>query len=376
MAKNRASVERCDRRLEGTGATYSVDRFKGQEWDLELMQFTDASIYQAAAYGAARWGADNLTHVTVTRDGTVIAMAQARHVRFPLIGGGVAYVPAGPIWQRSGNDADTENLALILRALRKWLTVRGGVHLLVSPNMDSEFTAARTVFESEGFKWREKQARTIIMDIRPPLDELRSGTRRKWRQTLQKAERNALDVTITTDIDDYDIGLSLYTEMHQRKKFARFTDMYAFRKMQEQLPDPARMQILVCRDGEKPVAAIAWATVGNTGLPLLAATGAGALKSGAAYIMWWGMVKWLKEHGFEYCDLGGVNAERNPGGYTFKTGMGKTHGRDIVSIGDFDCYKSGLSHLAYMSARWLRNTRQNVTLWKERHRSAKGSKSS
>ena len=45
-----------------------IDGQTAEAWDGILAQFDDASIYQTWAYGAVRWGCNNLSEVTLSSD--------------------------------------------------------------------------------------------------------------------------------------------------------------------------------------------------------------------------------------------------------------------------------------------------------------------
>jgi hypothetical protein len=69
--------------------------------------------------------------------------------------------------------------------------------------------------------------------------------------------------------------------------------------------------------------------MGDSGIYLLGATSDAGLTSKGAYLLQWTVIQWLKENGFRWYDLGGIDPERNPGVYRFKRGMS---GSDISQI--------------------------------------------
>ena len=70
--------------------TVRVDQTDASEWSELLCQFEDASIYQSWAYGSVHWGDRQLSHLVLERDSKVVAMAQVRVVRLPLVRKGIA----------------------------------------------------------------------------------------------------------------------------------------------------------------------------------------------------------------------------------------------------------------------------------------------
>ena len=96
-----------------------LDEVTEPEWSDLLPRFDDASIYQAWPYGAVCWGSRQLSHLVLKRNGNVVAMAQVRIVRLPLIGKGIAYVRWGPLCRRVGEPFDEEVLRAIEKRIRE-----------------------------------------------------------------------------------------------------------------------------------------------------------------------------------------------------------------------------------------------------------------
>jgi hypothetical protein len=57
----------------------------------------------------------------------------------------------------------------------------------------------------------------------------------------------------------------------------------------------------------------------------------------------WAFLEWLKENGFLYYDLNGINPEKNPGTYYFKRGLAGKNGLDLEFLGKFQVVDSILS---------------------------------
>src|SRR5690349_19413270 len=79
-----------------------VDGMDPGAWEEVLTGFDDATIYQSWAYGAVRWGAARVSHLVLRRDGEVVAAAQLRIARVPVLPLGVAYLRWGPLCRRRG----------------------------------------------------------------------------------------------------------------------------------------------------------------------------------------------------------------------------------------------------------------------------------
>ena len=94
------------------GYTAEFDIVDKYEWDKIIDQFSDANIYQTWSYDAIRCGEENISHLVLRLADKIIAAAQARIVRLPLLGLGAAYVRWGPLWQLRNQTVDPASLSL------------------------------------------------------------------------------------------------------------------------------------------------------------------------------------------------------------------------------------------------------------------------
>ncbi len=182
--------------------------------------------------------------------------------------------------------------------------------------------------------------RTFVLDLTPPLDELRKGLDQKWRNQLNRAEKNGLTITEGHEMDLFSQFVDLYTEMWQRKKFKEGVDINEFARIQRALPASKRMKVLICSSENKPVAGCVCSSVGLSGNYLLGATSDEGLRTKGSYLLQWRIIMWLKQLGCLYYDLGEIDPDRNPGVYHFKRGLS---GRDHTRIGSLEACENLLS---------------------------------
>ena len=130
-------------------------------------------------------------------------------------------------------------------------------------------------------------------------------------------------------LPEYQVFMDMYKEMWARKRFETSVNVDEFRRIQEELTGNQRMKVLICRQGDTPVASIVCSAMGNSAIYLLGATSDHGLKSKGAYLLQWETIKWLQTRGVRFYDLGGIDPERNPGVYEFKSGLS---GDDLSQI--------------------------------------------
>src|SRR5579862_1635062 len=111
-----------------------IDRASSSEWAAMLDLFHDANLYQTWSYGAVRWGAVNLSHLVVKKNGKVMAIAQLRIVRSAIPKLGIAYLRWGPLWERRGEQSILDTAAYTAQILEQEYVRKRGLLLRVLPN--------------------------------------------------------------------------------------------------------------------------------------------------------------------------------------------------------------------------------------------------
>jgi len=318
----------------GSDWQIEVDGSSPAEWTAMLNLFSDANIYQTHSYGAIRWGAKNLSHLVLKRDRDVVAIAQLRIVRPTPFKFGMAYLRWGPLFERTGRPLDPEVAKAVAQALQNEYGGRRKLYLRVLPNAftgSPRATLVQNAFASFTVEPPsvENTDRTLLLDLSPSLNELRRRLDKKWRNQLSRAEKNNLAVVGGTGSEEYRTFSRLYQEMQRRKNLETTVDVEEFGRIQEDLPAPHRMRALICIAQGVPVAGLVAAAMGDSAIYVLGATGDDGLNSKGAYLLQWTLISWLKENGYRWYDLGGIDPERNPGVYHFKAGLS---GADVCRV--------------------------------------------
>lgn len=348
---------------EDTSSTYTVevDRVDEAEWSAMLDDFQDANVYQTWAYGAVRWQESSLSHLVVRENGRVIAVAQLRIVRPGNLRFGIAYLRWGPLWQRQGSSLSPTTAKVVVRALHEEYVRRRGLHLEILPNafVDSAegeiLSAAFASYRSIGGNKpvADENYRTFLVDLTPTLEELRAKLQKKWRNQLNAAERNGLEVKVGSERSLFEQFQQLYEEMWARKKFDTGVSVEEFLRIQDRLPDFQKMVALICYSEGRPVAGLVCSKLGNTAIYLLGATNDVGMKVKGSYLLQWTAIQLLKSSGTTAYDLGGIDPEGNPGVYHFKSGFS---GKDVSHLGGVVACESRLSGAFVKTARVLRRS--------------------
>jgi hypothetical protein len=334
------------------GFKAEVGRQEKNNWHKIIQEFDDLSIYQTWSYEVPRRGPDAINHLVLRDERGVVAAAQVRIMTIPWLQAGVAYVPWGPLWKVKGERVNPEVFRQVIRALRNEYAAQRGMLLRIFPySFEDEDLGIRTIFLEEGFREQKKKGgdRTLILDIRPDIHDLRKNLHQKWRNCLNQAEKKHLDVIEGDDDGLFRMFIGLYQEMLERKKFRQPNDINEFRQIQGDLPDGWKLRIFLCRADDGIGAGAICSALGNKGIYLFGATNNIGLANKGAYLLQWRIIQWLKATGCIYYDLNGIDPIRNPGTYRFKAGISGANGRDVFFLGRYDSYSTAQG---FFISRW------------------------
>lgn len=346
-----------------SGFSAEFDRVDEATWSELLSRFDDANIYQSWSYDGVRCGRENISHFVLRQDGEIVAAAQARLKRVPLLNAGIAYVRWAPAWRRRAHEPSLDVLRQAIRAMRNEYAGRRGLALRIYPAVFREDDVSYTrILAEEGFTpvSSANTDRTLVLDLGHSLQELRKGLKQHWSRYLKVAEKNNLEVLEGTADELFELFIAMYREMIGRKRFAEPNDINDFRKIQKSLPDKLKMRISICRADGQPCAGHILSAIGNTGVYLFGATPNSGLKSRGSYLLHWRTIEWLKARGFSYYDLNGINPVTNPGTYKFKSDLCGERGRDVHFLGRFDARGNMLSHSSVACGDRLRTAYQRM----------------
>jgi lipid II:glycine glycyltransferase (peptidoglycan interpeptide bridge formation enzyme) len=282
----------------------------------------------------------------------IVAAVQCWIVKIPIFGWGIAHVKCGPMWQKSDTEKNHEIFRYIVRALKKEYADKRGLLLRVIPNIaDGHIESIISILTEEGFTKCKTSPyyRTFIIDLSHSEAELRKALKRRWRTKLKHAEKFPIGVIEGSGKDIFASLIDIYNETRTRKKFKDNLDINDVRRINEQLPDEQKMRILICTFSGEFVGGHLVSSVGKTSVALFNGNTNKGLEIGGSYFLWWHLIKRLKERGYHWFDLGGIDPINCSGTYQFKHGLAGSLGKD-VTFDSFDYYLNLPSRLVMLIA--------------------------
>ena len=316
-----------------------VDSFEAPTWERALSTFSDANIYNTWPYEATMHPRSRVSRILLSRDGTPVGAVQARILMLPVLGRGLAFIRWGPMWRPRTEEPNPENLRSCLRAIFQEYVVRRKLLVRIIPALyEDDGAVLGSVFLQEGFHRTagKTRRRTLIMDLRPSMEEIRDNLHVKWRAHLKRAMKKDQQVIIGQTDDLFVRFESIYSAMRQRKGFVTFTDFQAFRRLQGPLAPAEKPLVVLCGAGSDYYSGAIVSALGEVGLYLFGATNGHGLENNGSYPVQWRAIEWLKEQGCREYDLNGINPEVNPTTYMYKSRLaGKTR-REVQEMGEFE----------------------------------------
>ena len=293
------------------------------------------------------------------KDGQIVAAAQLRIARLPLLPAGIAYLRWGPLCHHKGQTLDPVTVVEMVACLREEYCIRRGLTLQVIPSaypgsprgVAYEEALARSALRPE---LRGSHYQTILVDLSPAAEIMRKRLNQKWRNQLNCSEKNGLVLEVSDDREAYQEFVHLYEAMWDRKRFRTSVDVAEFDRIQELLSGSARMRTFLAKIDNKSIAALVCSLMGDTAIYLLGASNERARELKASYFLQWQAILWLKDRGARWYDLGGIDPEANPGGYHFKSGFG---GNETMQLPIHTVSGGPLSGLAFRGVDWYRRFR-------------------
>jgi lipid II:glycine glycyltransferase (peptidoglycan interpeptide bridge formation enzyme) len=167
-----------------------------------------------------------------------------------------------------------------------------------------------------------QKKKTILLDLSLEEAGIRSNFHQKWRNCLNKSEKNGLTVRIEQDYATFLQFIPLFNELINEKKFSVDLGSDFYGGVQKVAPVGDKFIIMLAENEGRVIAGHVASNLGDTCVYLLGAADKTGREMNAAYLLQWKAIQLGKAAGLRWYDLGGIDAEKNPGVYTFKKRMG------------------------------------------------------
>ena len=307
--------------------------------------FNDVSLLQTWEYAEASSQTRGLevSRLLFEIDGAIVGAAQGFIRAIPLIGGGAVVINRGPLWRR--NDAEPSRLLSVLAALRDYWVEKKGMYLRVSPAIKSG-EVPETLFHEAGYQSAEYSRPWVSgrLDLLEPADTLRKSLRNNWASSLKKAE--AAGIAVESGIERALLNQiqSEFEKLIAEKQFRSTVTPAFLEKFQEMADNRHKLWSFTAAHDGRSLGGIALARYGSVCEYLVGTVNEEGKRLNAGQLLLWSAVLNVKQAGYQWLDLGGMDSEGTPKGVLyFKSGL---NAEPYTYIGDFEAYSPGLINKA------------------------------
>jgi hypothetical protein len=287
-------------------------------WGRLLARAGRSSLEQSWAYGEALAATEGcrVHRAVATRGERPVALVQAfeKHRFLPLV---PLRILRGPLWLEEALPADSR--AAVLRLIKRHFRLAKRRLLIWSPELP-ETPASHALMRFCGSRQMVTGYSTPLLDLAPPVAELRRGLHGKWRNMLVGAEQAELAVQLAAGGRNFDWLVERSDEFRRRSGFIG-TPGSLVRAIAAAAPHKDDILVLTAKAGRERVAGVLLVVHGATATYLLGWTGPEGRKRHAQHLLLWRGSQEMKRRGVRWLDLGGVNAAA-PGLARFKLGLG------------------------------------------------------
>ncbi|HLH64018.1 MAG TPA: peptidoglycan bridge formation glycyltransferase FemA/FemB family protein [Ktedonobacteraceae bacterium] len=263
----------------------------------------------------------------------------------PLRAGHLAYIPRGPIGDRS-----SPSYQILLSELHSYLKGQGAVALQVElpfevdgEHTDEFFPPQRRIPDpacrDSGFRKVPaiQPARTILLDITPGEESLLAHMKEKWRYNLRLAQRKGVQIRVAQADEDVRNWYHLLELTGQRDDFGIHTLDYYLTAWNIFAPRNQGRLLLAEYDGQL-LAGIFVGLMGRQAIYLYGASSNEQRNLMPNYLLQWEAIRWARSQGATCYDFWGIpetddENEAMAGVYRFKSGWG---GRVVRFPGNYE----------------------------------------
>lgn len=290
------------------------------EWDALFARVPQSTLPQAFGYAQAMsktygW----LPKLGVIQaDGAPAGMVQVlerRHLKLFTL----RRIHRGPLWF---GDPPPGVAAGALRLLRAACPDNPLARLSFLPELPDTPANAALLAET-GFRRFGPGYRTVWIDLSQPDDVLRAAMARDWRQRLKGAEKAGLTMDLDPSAQNLPWLAKQEHEQAQVKHYREMSGPLAVR-LRNALHTKDGVLMAAALDGKEAVAAGLFLGHGTAATYQLGWSNDKGRKTSAMRLVLWKAIGHLRERGFRWLDLGGINPDTAPGVTEFKLGSGGT----------------------------------------------------
>lgn len=318
-------------RTEGSAAKYPdvtvavvTDRV---EWASYLAKAGVSNLLQTWSYGNAKTtsGRWKVKRSVFFQEQRPVAIAQVLYLQFGLFK--ICRINRGPVFLAT----DPMAIAGVMHELGKRFGIRRRSILFISPELELGGEVLLMLANNRYIRRKAVPWASVVLDLTRDIAEIRAGLDSKWRNMLSFAERSGIDFEYSVAHEDMEWMIERHRENMQLKNYDGPAPAFLEELARAMEPDAPMIVMMALHQGKR-LAGICIAPHGNAATYLLGWNSVEGRDLKANNFLLWNAAVRLKERGYLWLDLGGIDENLTPGVSAFKLGM---NGRRYENAGEF-----------------------------------------
>lgn len=308
------------------------DEIQEDDWNETQKFIAHSNMLQSWAYGHAKqvsegWRCRNLVF-KIQEKPVAISLVLERKMGHILR---VFRINRGPLFLEELSFHERAAVFRKLGTLGNWL--RRSI-LFIAPEIghNGENLAMLTWL---GYReWDHRPWLSARLELEESVQNIRSNLDGKWRNMLKSSEKSGVSLDISTDEPVFEWMVERYLELTRAKAFQGIGEAILRAYYHSCISGQKPIIMRAIYEGQ-PVALVCIAVHGRCATYLIGWNSEFGRTLKANHFLIWNAILWLKNHGYECFDLGGMDPENQPGITRFKSGL---NGREYRLVGEFVKY--------------------------------------
>jgi len=314
-----------------------VEDIKADEWDKQLVNFSDFDFYQTYNWGQYKksFGWIPYRFVAIDSNNKVVGMAQCLLKNFPF-SIGFLWCPGGPTGDYKV--ANKNFIKTCYKATRKnllYIRIR-------SSNIDSNKSIN---YMRNNWKLPKKKitsSLSMLLDLKNDSEKIKANFSKNWARNLRRFKESELKITLCTNLRAHEL-IPIYRNVEKYKGIKIQYSNLELTKLFEYYNE--KIVLFICDNKHGELVAFRGAILfGNKVFDFFAATHPSARKLYPSNRLLYTLLLHSKSLGAVTYDLGGIDPINNPGVYNFKKGTGAYSHK---KLGEWEWSNSQLLRIAF-----------------------------
>ncbi|MDC1382721.1 peptidoglycan bridge formation glycyltransferase FemA/FemB family protein [Candidatus Puniceispirillum sp.] len=299
--------------------TFEWDSLSLVEWNEFLLNCLYSNILQSWSYGEAKkknsiW---NLKRLAIKHNGILVAVAQVLQLKFGFFK--IYRINRGPIFAK--NCPESLKKSCFERVSKELGMLSAGRVLFWAPELRIQQENVTCIYTSRFKLLDVKGWSSSLLNLKLDESLLRAQLAGKWRNLLNSAQKNNLEVIKSSDEKTFTWLLENCLEM-MKSRGEKFP-IKLYQEIYNQMKTSgAHLTVSVALENKIPIAGIVCVPHGNTLTYFLGWSGSDGRRLRGHYLLLWAAIICAKKQGFDFFDLGGIDEVKTFGVANFKVGLG------------------------------------------------------